>query len=550
MSAPADDAAHRVYVPHLIHNTSVINNIKFISSCFAGAVAGVLGLENWLGFALFIVSTLFTSACLYIINFEGRPKKYVQGGMMGVLNPGQENVFSFILVWTLFYGASLRRAHEIRVYRLQLALLRVRMGILVFRTRGEAAIQLYFDYPSARTALISPLFVGPMAASYVLLQIGDDPFHMSFEDLNGRVAFTIQEVDRSPNILVRLRREAPWALQHRDIMGPSDAFFYFGPSNMPGYIVYGNTPEQPMNTAVRRKRSASTSQSGKELKWKVSRFRMECIDGVTVLATYELNQVPTEHPAILTVKHAGLAVVTEIVTTLMLIRMAQALKCTMPPLPPTTLTKHLCSLSSTRPYASATQHPFLTSVGNGTLPAPRLALWLSQDRIYASQAYPRFIGRLISSIPSALTGVAEKEEHNQRVLGLLVYAFQKRWWKTRKATRDYVAEMARVAVEGTLFDGMVFLWAMEQVYLDAWRYVSSVLVSTAPKINVAVPSLVANWTNIEFVKFVENLASAVDAFDIRPGSDEWVRAEEIWARVVELEEAFWPEEGEESTMKM
>lgn len=26
-----------------------------------------------------------------------------------------------------------------------------------------------------------------------------------------------------------------------------------------------------------------------------------------------------------------------------------------------------------------------------------------------------------------------------------------------------------------------------------------------------------------------------------PGSKEWARAEEIWARVVELEEQFWPD---------
>jgi hypothetical protein len=32
------------------------------------------------------------------------PKKYFQGGLLEAVNPGQENTFSFILVWTLFYG--------------------------------------------------------------------------------------------------------------------------------------------------------------------------------------------------------------------------------------------------------------------------------------------------------------------------------------------------------------------------------------------------------------------------------------------------------------
>lgn len=36
-------------------------------------------------------------------------------------------------------------------------------------------------------------------------------------------------------------------------------------------------------------------------------------------------------------------------------------------------------------------------------------------------------------------------------------------WIERKATRDYTAEMARVASVGSLEEGLVFLWGMEQV---------------------------------------------------------------------------------------
>ena len=67
----------------------------------------------------------------------------------------------------------------------------------------------------------------------------------------------------------------------------------------------------------------------------------------------------------------------------------------------------------------------------------------------------------------------------------------------------------------------------------------------ASSVNPAVASFAANWTNDEFVRFVNDLADAVDAFNVQPGSPEWFRAEEILARVVELEEAFWPKEGEE-----
>ncbi|KAI0258592.1 hypothetical protein BC834DRAFT_926469 [Gloeopeniophorella convolvens] len=169
-----------------------------------------------------------------------------------------------------------------------------------------------------------------MAASqsYVLLQKGEDPFHTRFEDLDGHTAFT---VDRMSNTLVQLRREAPWAHKHQGIMGPGAAFFYFGPSGAPGYLVYGNAPSQPMATTLRRKRlSASqyfTSQSGRRLKWKqLPNQMMECVDGKQVLAIYETGHASRDYTALLTIRQAGLAVVTEILTTLMLSQMATLLQ--------------------------------------------------------------------------------------------------------------------------------------------------------------------------------------------------------------------------------
>lgn len=98
-----DTAAQLLYPPNVQFNASRIYTIKFISACFAGAAAGTLGLESWLGFGLFILSTLLTSACLYV-KCKAKPAKYMAGGLWELVNPGQENMFSFLLVWTLFYG--------------------------------------------------------------------------------------------------------------------------------------------------------------------------------------------------------------------------------------------------------------------------------------------------------------------------------------------------------------------------------------------------------------------------------------------------------------
>ncbi|TCD64234.1 hypothetical protein EIP91_004336 [Steccherinum ochraceum] len=99
----AEQAQQLLYPPNVQYNNTRLSTIKFLSACYAGAAAGVLGLENFIGFGLFAGATLFMAGCLWLKS-KGKPAKYVQGGVVEMLNPGQENLFSFLLAWTLFYG--------------------------------------------------------------------------------------------------------------------------------------------------------------------------------------------------------------------------------------------------------------------------------------------------------------------------------------------------------------------------------------------------------------------------------------------------------------
>ncbi|KAJ7139480.1 heme oxygenase-like protein [Mycena epipterygia] len=231
-----------------------------------------------------------------------------------------------------------------------------------------------------------------------------------------------------------------------------------------------------------------------------------------------------------------------------------------------TLTEHLVRLSLPTPYADAINHPFLRSAGEGTLTNALLSLWLAQDRIYAAHAYPRFIGALIASIPfdrsDGLRSTGEAQ--NQQILKILVYSLENivkevgfftetadAWkldlegWKERKGTRDYVAEMVSISGSKKIEDGLVFLWAMERVYLDAWTFVRGELKKELSPGDSPVATFADNWTSPEFVKFVDDLADLVNASGIQR-----MRAEEIWARVVELEKDFWPVAGEETLMRI
>ncbi|KAL1741700.1 hypothetical protein HDZ31DRAFT_44860 [Schizophyllum fasciatum] len=225
------------------------------------------------------------------------------------------------------------------------------------------------------------------------------------------------------------------------------------------------------------------------------------------------------------------------------------------------LTTHLLSIRQDLYDVATRTHPFLEAARTGSLAESTLGYWLSQDKIYASQAYPKFIGHMIAAIPYA---DATKEAINKKVLSILLFSLQNvvrevgffgetakqyglkvEGWKERKGTRDYTAEMARLAT-ASLEENMVFLWAMEKAYLDVWTNVKNGLRAlniTGKPIN----DLSENWTCDEFIKFVDDLGSIVDELDIQPDSPQWRRAEGVWERTIELEASFWPDVGEEKT---
>ncbi|CAK5266461.1 unnamed protein product [Mycena citricolor] len=184
-----------------------------------------------------------------------------------------------------------------------------------------------------------------MSSTYVLLQYGTDAFNARFVDLEGRPAFSVGPVPHSPNLVVKLGREAEWTQHHPGTMGPDAAYFYFGPyvavqssvygagtpTPSPGYLVYGNNRNSIPMTYLRRQKTEGSpsryfiSQSGKEYKWRVSQTRMELTDGRTVFAVWETAAATDDFDGRLTLKHAGLAFVTEIMATLTINRMSGAL---------------------------------------------------------------------------------------------------------------------------------------------------------------------------------------------------------------------------------
>lgn len=69
-----------------------------------------------------------------------------------------------------------------------------------------------------------------------------------------------------------------------------------------------------------------------------------------------------------------------------------------------------------------------------------------------------------------------------------------------------------------------------QLYNDSWIYASKQTPSPSPadaSVASALTELIDNWTNAEFVDFVNNCQQQVDLLDLQEGSDAWARCEEV-----------------------
>jgi len=100
-----DQQQQPLFLPNVASNTQSLSTTKFLSACFAGSVAGILGLQNFHGFLLFAFACLLSSAFVAVRNGSvGGIERKVHGGWTELVNPGTDNAAAFVLVWTLFYG--------------------------------------------------------------------------------------------------------------------------------------------------------------------------------------------------------------------------------------------------------------------------------------------------------------------------------------------------------------------------------------------------------------------------------------------------------------
>jgi len=183
-------------------------------------------------------------------------------------------------------------------------------------------------------------------------------------------------------------------------------------------------------------------------------------------------------------------------------------------------------LVSRYPYEwrSATGHPFLEAIRDGSLPGAAFRVWLQQDYVFVADLL-RFQATLLSIAPrggqdalaaglaaleSELGWFEQQAEHMQLPLGV----------KRHRVTEAYRQRLLSYANDWT--SGITALWTGERAYLESWSGVAP----SAP----AYHEFVEHWTQPDFREYVRELETLVDA----SGGDE-----EAFLAVCKLEQDFW-----------
>ncbi|TQS32599.1 hypothetical protein Golomagni_07081 [Golovinomyces magnicellulatus] len=98
----------------IVHNTKTLSNLYSLTSSLFGVTAGILGLESYQGFLLYLVLSVVTTVLVYTVKVapaslaEGRPaldtERFYKGAVQFWTGGLMSGLSGFVLTWTLFYG--------------------------------------------------------------------------------------------------------------------------------------------------------------------------------------------------------------------------------------------------------------------------------------------------------------------------------------------------------------------------------------------------------------------------------------------------------------
>ncbi|KAM0563818.1 hypothetical protein ACHAPJ_000024 [Fusarium lateritium] len=98
----------------VIHNTKALSNLHSLTASLFGVSAGVLGLESYYGFIIYLIFSLITTLLFYVLKVAPEslskghapldPSRFYRGFFDFWVGGISNGISGFVLTWTLFYG--------------------------------------------------------------------------------------------------------------------------------------------------------------------------------------------------------------------------------------------------------------------------------------------------------------------------------------------------------------------------------------------------------------------------------------------------------------
>lgn len=184
-------------------------------------------------------------------------------------------------------------------------------------------------------------------------------------------------------------------------------------------------------------------------------------------------------------------------------------------------------------------HPFLKMTANGTIPDETFKIWIQQDYIFVQEAIP-FIAVLLAKAPldlrpifiQILTGLERELKLFRQIAS--AHGVNLENIAPSPTCYGYNQFLMTTAHSCSFPEGFTVLYAAEKAYLDSWMEVKNNLTVENPW-----QEFIDNWTNEEFQKFVDWLASTLDKIALGKPESELERMEGLFLITARYEYLFW-----------
>nr|ADD38574.1 Transmembrane protein 93 [Lepeophtheirus salmonis] len=88
---------------NVVHNNKSLSFSRTSLSVLSGATAGILGLTSWIGFLFYFSVSLLLGLYYLVLELRSRSTHFLNKQQV-ITGFVFENLFTYILMWTLFYG--------------------------------------------------------------------------------------------------------------------------------------------------------------------------------------------------------------------------------------------------------------------------------------------------------------------------------------------------------------------------------------------------------------------------------------------------------------